>query len=143
MIFYEIKISYTRQTGEDNPAAVKESYMVEGLTCADVETRLIDEIKPLISGEWEVKACKQVQFYDLIPNPEGDRWYKARVEMITVEDNGKEKRKAVSIYVQASNITDANKLLQKELTNLDCEVISITRSAILEVYRGTYAADNN
>ena len=103
---------------------------------------LIDEIKPLISGEWEVKACKQVQFYDLITNPEGDRWYKARVEMITVEDNGKEKRKAVSIYVQASNITDANKLLQKELTNLDCEVISITRSAILEVYRGTYAADN-
>jgi hypothetical protein len=83
-----------------------------------------------------------VQFYDLIPNPEGDRWYKARVEMITVEDNGKEKRKAVSIYVQASNITDANKLLQRELTNLDCEVISITRSPILEVYRGTYAADN-
>ena len=55
---------------------------------------------------------------------------------------GKEKRKAVSIYVQASNITDANKLLQRELTNLDCEVISITRSPILEVYRGTYAADN-
>ena len=63
-------------------------------------------------------------------------------DSITVEDNGKEKRKAVSIYVQASNITDANKLLQRELTNLDCEVISITRSPILEVYRGTYAADN-
>ena len=28
MIFYEIKISYTRQTGEDNPAGVKETYMV-------------------------------------------------------------------------------------------------------------------
>ena len=78
-------------------------------------------------------------FYDLIPSPDGDRWYKARVEMITVEDNGKEKRKAVSIYVQASNITDANKLLQKELTNLDCELISITRSPILEVYRATHA----
>ena len=135
MIFYEIKISYTRQTGEDNPAAVKESYMVEGLTCADVENRLIDEIKPLISGEWEVKSCKQVQFYDLIPNPEGDRWYKARVEMITVEDSGKETRKAVSIFVQASNLTDANKHLHQALSNLDCEVVSITRSAILEVFR--------
>ena len=116
MIFYEIKISYTRQTGEDNPTAVKETYMVEGLTCADVENRLIEEIKPLISGEWEVKSCKQVQFYDLIPNPEGDRWYKARVEMITVEDNG-------------------NKHLHQALSNLDCEVVSITRSPILEVYR--------
>lgn len=135
MIFYEIKISYTRQTGEDNPAAVKETYMVEGLTCADVENRLIEEIKPLISGEWEVKTCKQVQFYDLIPSPEGDRWYKARVEMITIEDNGKEKRKAVSIYVQASNVTEANKTLIQSLNNLDCEVVSITRSPILEVFR--------
>ena len=135
MIFYEIKISYTRQTGEDNPAAVKETYMVEGLTCADVENRLIEDIKPLISGEWEVKSCKQVQFYDLIPNPEGDRWYKARVEMITVEDNGKETRKAVSIYVQAGNVTEANKTLQQALSNLDCEVVSITRSPILEVFR--------
>ena len=135
MIFYEIKISYTRQTGEDNPAAVKETYLVEGLTCADVENRLIEEIKPLISGEWEVKSCKQVQFYDLIPNPDGDRWYKARVEMITVEDNGKETRKAVSIYVQAGNVTDANKTLQQALSNLDCEVVSITRSPILEVLR--------
>ena len=135
MIFYEIKISYTRQTGEDNPAAVKETYLVEGLTCADVENRLIEDIKPLISGEWEVKSCKQVQFYDLIPNPEGDRWYKARVEMITVEDNGKETRKAVSIYVQAGNVTEANKTLQQALSNLDCEVVSITRSPILEVFR--------
>ena len=135
MIFYEIKISYTRQTGEDNPAAVKETYLVEGLTCADVENRLIEEIKPLISGEWEVKSCKQVQFYDLIPNPEGDRWYKARVEMITVEDNGKETRKAVSIYVQAGNVTEANKTLQQALSNLDCEVVSITRSPIIEVFR--------
>ena len=135
MIFYEIKISYTRQTGEDNPAAVKETYLVEGLTCADVENRLIEEIKPLISGEWEVKSCKQVQFYDLIPNPEGDRWYKARVEMITVEDNGKETRKAVSIYVQAGNVTEANKTLHQALSSLDCEVVSITRSPILEVLR--------
>ena len=135
MIFYEIKISYTRQTGEDNPAAVKETYLVEGLTCADVENRLIEDINPLISGEWEVKSCKQVQFYDLIPNPEGDRWYKARVEMITVEDNGKETRKAVSIYVQAGNVTEANKVLHQSLSNLDCEVVSITRSPILEVLR--------
>ena len=101
----------------------------------DCEPCLIEDIKPLISGEWEVKSCKQVQFYDLIPNPEGDRWYKARVEMITVEDNGKETRKAVSIYVQAGNVTEANKVLHQSLSNLDCEVVSITRSPILEVLR--------
>ena len=43
MIFYELKISYTRQTGEDNPKAVKETYLVEGLTAADVEERLLGD----------------------------------------------------------------------------------------------------
>lgn len=135
MIFYELKISYTRQTGEDNPKAVKETYLVEGLTASDVEERLLGEIQKYLSGEWETKSCRQVQFYDLIPNSAGDQWYKARVEMITIEDNEKEKRKAVTIYVQASNITEANKTLQQSVSNLDCEVISITRSAILEVFR--------
>ena len=135
MIFYELKISYTRQTGEDNPKAVKETYLVEGLTAADVEERLLGEIQKYISGDWETKSCKQVQFYDLIPNPEGDRWYKACVEMITIEDSGKEKRKAVTIYIQAGNITEANKSLHQAVSNLDCEVISITRSLIMEVFR--------
>ncbi len=135
MINYEIKINYTRQTGEDNPAGVKETYLVEGITCADVENRLLEEIKPFISGEWEVKSCKQVQFAEIITNPEGDRWYKARVEMITIEESGKETRKAVNMLIQASNVTQANQTLNKALTDYDCEVVSISRSPIIDFFR--------
>ena len=135
MLFYEVKVNYQRQTGEDNPKNVKETYLVEGLNCADVENRLMEDIKPLIFGDCETPSCKKVQFYDLIENPEGDRWFKARVEMITVEDDGKEKRKAVSIFVQATTIDVALNNLRKYLKTLDCEIVSITRSPILEVYR--------
>ena len=41
MLFYEIKVNYQRQTGEDNPSNVKETYLVEGFTPADVEQRLM------------------------------------------------------------------------------------------------------
>lgn len=135
MLFYEVKVNYQRQTGEDNPKNVKETYLVEGLNCANVENRLMEDIKPLIFGDCETPSCKKVQFYDLIENPEGDRWFKARVEMITVEDDGKEKRKAVSIFVQATTIDVALNNLRKYLETLDCEIVSITRSPILEVYR--------
>lgn len=135
MIFYEIKVNYQRQTGEDNPGNVKETYLVEGLNCADVENRLMDEIKPLIFGDCEVPSCKKVQLYDLITSPEGDRWFKGRVEMITVEDSGKEKRKAVTILVQASSIEHALKNLKTHLGSMDCEIINIARSPIMEVYR--------
>lgn len=135
MIFYEIKVNYQRQTGEDNPGNVKETYLVEGLTCADVETRLMDEIKPFIFGDVEVPSCKKMQLYDLVTSPEGDCWYKARVEMITLEDNGKETRKAVSILVQAENIDKALQTLRRHLESLDCEIVSVTRSPILDVFR--------
>ena len=136
MIYYEIKVKYDHQVIEDNKKPNKpETYLVEGITCADVEQRLIDYLKPFISGDWEVLSCKRSQFYELIPSPEGDKWYKGRVEMITIEESGKETRKPTTFYVQASNITEANKSLHQALSNLDCEVIGVTRSSILEVFR--------
>ncbi|MBQ0118986.1 MAG: DUF4494 domain-containing protein [Bacteroidales bacterium] len=133
MLFYEIKVNYERQTGENNPGGVKETYLVQGFTPTDVEQRLMEEIKPYIMGDVEVPSCKKVQFYDIVNSDEGDVWYKARVEMITVEDSGKETRKKVSILVQASTIQQAMKNLTTYLNTLDCEIVSITRSPILEV----------
>ena len=135
MLFYEVKVSYQRQTGEDNPKNVKETYLVEGLNCADVENRLMEDIKPLIFGDCETPSCKKVQLYDMVEDAEGDRWFKARVEMITVEDDGKEKRKAVSILVHGNDVKSALNNLQKYLESLDCEVVSIAKSPIVEVIR--------
>lgn len=138
MLFYEIKAHYTRQTGEDNPAVAKETYLVEGLNCSDVEQRLLAEIEPFISaGDCEVPSCRKVQYYDLIPAADGQYWYKARVELITIEDD-KESRKAVNILVEADNMLDALHTLKQHLASLDCEVISLAKSPIVDVIR----ADN-
>ena len=135
MLFYEVKITYQRQTGESTPSSVKETYLVEGLTIADVENRLMEELRPYMFGDTEVPSCKKAQFYDILPSTEGDRWFKARVEMITIEDSGKEKRKGVSILVESSTIDEAMKSLQQQLNGVDCEVVSIARSPILDVLR--------
>lgn len=135
MLFYEIRVNYQRQTGEDNPGNVKETYLVEGLTPSDVEQRLMEHIKPLVFGELEVPSCTKKQFLEIINSPEGDKWYRGRVELITIEDNGKETRKAVSVLVCASNITWAMKNLSEAMNGYDCEIISVTKSPILEVLR--------
>lgn len=135
MLFYEIKVKYQRQTGEDNPGSVSETYLVEGLNCADVENRLMDEIKSMIFGDCEVPSIKKSVLYDLVPSPDGDIWYKGRVEMITVGDDGKEKRKAVTILIQSTSIDEAVKGLRHHLNGIDSEIVSIQKSPILEVYR--------
>lgn len=49
MEFFEIKVNYTRQTGEYNPASVSETYLVQGVTPSSVEERIMEELKPFIS----------------------------------------------------------------------------------------------
>lgn len=134
MILYEIKVHYQRQTGEDNPGNVKETYLVEGITCADVEKRLMEDIKPFIFGDCEVPSCKKVQFFDIFPNEGGEYWYKARVEMITI-DGDKEIRKPVSVLVQANMLDDAVHALKQYLGSYDCEILSVAKSPIMDVLR--------
>lgn len=135
MNYFEVQVVYTRQTGEDNPCTVKESYLVESLTPSSAENRVIEELKPLISGSFEVLRIIQRKFYDYIPNSEGDNWYKARVEMITIEDSGREARKGVVMYVQSVSVKDAVKALLKSLERYDCELVSIAKTPILDLYR--------
>ena len=137
MLFYEIKVNYERQTGEDNPSKAKETYLVEGFTPADVEKRLMDEIKPFIFGDCEVQNCKRSQFFEVFPNEGGAFWYKARVEMITI-DGDKETRKNVAVLVQANMLDDAVFALKQALKSYDCEIISIAKSPIMDILHAVH-----
>ena len=125
MLFYEIKVVYQRQTGEDNPANVKESYLVEGLTPAE----------PFIMGDLEVPSCTKRQYFEIITSPEADKWYKGRVELITIEDSGKETRRTVTVLVQATTAMHAMKNLTQAMSGYDCEIISVARTAYMDVIR--------
>lgn len=133
MIFHELKVKYDRQTGEDNPGKVKEIYLVDGaVSFADAEHCLMDEIKPFIFGDCEVQSCKRSQFFDVFPNEGGAYWYKARVEMITI-DGDKETRANRAFLVQANLLDDAVFALKEALKSYDCELISISKTPIMDI----------
>ncbi len=134
MLFYEIKINYQRQTGEDNPGNVRETYLVEGISCADVENRLLKDIQPFIFGEYEVPSCKKTQFVDIFPLDGGEFWFKGRAEMITI-DNDKEIRRPQNFLIQASSLDEAVQILKRQLNSYDCEIISAAKSPIMDVIR--------
>lgn len=133
MVFYEVKVKYTRQTGEDNPGSVNETYLIESLSMADAERQLMDEISTMIfGGECEVLGCRKANYYDIFPNPNAEFWYKARVDLITVDDE-KERHSKVAILVAASDIHEAGKVLKDKLSQLNCEIISMAKSPIVDV----------
>ena len=136
MALYEIKVHYQRQTGEDTPGKVKETYIVEGINCSDVENRLLRELKPFISGDHEVVSCKQVRIYDIFPKEDGHFWFQARVELITI-DGDKEIRRVVSVLIQDVSIAEALKNLNIQLSAIDFELISLAKSPIMDVINAT------
>ena len=136
MIFYLVNVNYERQTGEDNPGKVKESYLVPAVSCADAERIVLDEIKPFIFGECETPQIKRVKFFEVFSHNElgGSYWYKAKVDMIIV-DGDKEIRKPVDILVQGEKIIDAIGYCERCLLGYDCDITSIKRTSIIDILK--------
>ena len=134
MIFHQVNVTYEKQTGEDNPGKVKETYLVNAVNCADAEQQVMDDIKPFVFGDVSTPQIRVRQFFDVFPG-DGENYYEAKVEMITI-DGDKETRKAVKILVQDNTIDGALKELHyKHLASYDCEILSIAKSPIIEVMR--------
>ena len=134
MIFYLVNVDYTRQIGEDNPSKVKETYLVNAPTPSDAERVVLDWIKPFMFGDYTTTKIQKVQFFKALEDKiNGGDWYKAKVEIITI-DGDKETRKAVNILIQdAKNIESALSVLSTHLLSFDFEIVSISRTPIIDI----------
>ena len=133
MNYFQVNVNYDRQTGEDNPGRVKESYLVPAVTCGEAENAVLDEIKPFIFGDHETPKIQKKSYFDLfIESPGCVFYYEAKVELIMI-DGEKEYRKAVNILVLANNIKDALITLLSNLASYDCEVIGIKKTGITDI----------
>lgn len=124
----------TGRPGEDNPGKVKETYLVEAVSCADAEQQVLEEIRPFIFGDCETKQVKRQNFFDVFPSEDKTLWFEAKVELITI-DGDRETRKAVKFLIQEDSIHQALKELKFKLSDYDCDIISIAQSPIIEVMR--------
>lgn len=132
MILYEVKASYEKQAGESNPSKTNEIYLVEAINMADAERQVEEEVSPYVfGGELNMASCRKVQYFDIFKDPNAEHYYKARVEMITI-DGEKETRKTVSILVAASSVKEADKVLREKLSQYDAEIVSIARTNIVD-----------
>jgi hypothetical protein len=116
---------------------VTEPYLVDALSFTEAETRIIEEIKPFISGEFSVSDIKRVKYAESIFNETGDRYYKARLFFITLDEkSGAEKKTAVNMLVQASLLKEAVEIVETEMkkTMIDYSIASVTETAIMDVF---------
>ena len=84
--WFECTIRYEKQLEDGKIAKVTERYLVDALTFTEAEARIIEEMKPLISGEFEVANINPQKYSELFWNESGDKWFKTKVNLIVLDE---------------------------------------------------------
>lgn len=133
-----IKYKKTMENGKEKK--VSELYLVNSLSFTEAESKIIEEMKPFIFGEFTVKALKSTKYSELFPSDEeaADKWFKCKLMYITLDEkNGSEKRTSTLVLVQSADLRDAVKKLDEGMkeTMADYEIVSVSDTKIMDVYR--------
>lgn len=137
MSWFECKAKFDRLTDDGTIKKVSEPYMVNALSFTEAEARIIEELKPYVSGEFYVDAVKKTNISEIFRDDRGDRWYKVKINIITIDEKtGNEHRAAVNSLVQAADFQGAvdNFVEGMKGTIADFEIFSITETAIMDVF---------
>ena len=135
--WFECKVRYDKTLENGMQKKVTEPYLVDALSFTEAEARIIKEITPFINGEFEIANIKKARINEMFFDENGDRWYKCKVNFITLDEkSGMEKKTASNMMVQAADLPQAlTGLTQGMLGTLaDYEVASITETQIMDVY---------
>jgi len=137
MNWFECKVSYEKMMENGIQKKVTESYLVDALSFTEAEARIIEEMKPLISGEFIVADIKRARIAELFFNENGDRYYKFKVFFITLDEmSGAEKKTAAQMLAQALDIKDAFVVLENGMkgTLADYVIASVSETQIMDVF---------
>lgn len=135
--FFEVKVAYEKTLADGKDKMVSEVYLLDALSFTEAESRINRELEPYITGEFSVRAMKIADFSEIIPNENGDRWFKTKLTFITLdEEKGVEKKSNTYILVQANNTNEAvdNARLAFSDTVTDFEIPAVSESPIVDVF---------
>ena len=139
--WFECKVSYERQADSMGMKKVSESYLVDALSFTEAEERITKEIRPFVSvGELEVVNIRRARIAELFLNDEAedDRYFRAKVNFITVDEkSGSEKKTSATMIVKSDSLPNAVTELKAQLDSqvASYEIASVTDTQILDVFQ--------
>lgn len=137
-IWFECKIQYEKTMEDGLQKKVTESYTVDALSFTEAEKRIMEEMSSYISGEFTIKDIKIAPYKEIFFSDEemADRWYKAKLQFITIDEKTeKEKRTAVNL-VQAGTLKGAVGNIDAVMggTMIDYVIASVAETTLMDVF---------
>lgn len=69
--WFEGKVRFPKTMENGLEKMVTESYLVDALSFTEAETRLIEEMKPFMTGEYSVSSIKKANYNEVFSSDDG------------------------------------------------------------------------
>ena len=131
-MFYEIAIKVNRIDNKGKEKEVVERFITDVELFAEAEQKGLE----LYNGQCDVVGIRRSNVYEIVNDKnEKDKYFRAKLASVFIDDNGKEKYTYYHVLVAAENMDAANRRMQEYMKAgmADFLLLSITETKILEV----------
>ena len=138
-IWFECRIRYEKTMEDGMQKKVTENYVVDALSFSEAEERITKEMSSYVSGEFDIVDIKIAPYGEIFfaDSDSADKWYKAKLAFITIDERTQKERKSkVNYLVNANSIEKATenvKMIMRD-TMIDYEIVSINDTSIIDVF---------
>ena len=137
--WFECKVKYEKTMENGLTKKVSEPYLVDAISFTEAEKRIIEEIRPFMTGEFVISDIKRANYSEVFfcDAESADRWFKCKLSFITLDEkSGAEKKSNSYALVQAGDLREAIKYLDEQMkgTIMDYQIASVTETLIMDVY---------
>jgi hypothetical protein len=135
--YFEVKVKYVKIDENGKEKKVTEPYLFDAVSFTEAEARAHEEFEKVIHSDFIITNISRSNISEIYGNSEGDRFHKATVTFINVdEESGKEKKSKHYMLVEANNVKHAYEFLEECLSDMivPYETPAISESPIMDVF---------
>ncbi len=138
--WFECKVRYEKTMENGQQKKTTETYIVSALSFTEAEARIVEEIKPFISGDFSVTNIRRANYKDVFfsMNANADKWFACQLEFVSIDERtAKEKKTKFNVLIQSENLNDTVRILAFVMNNgiSDYNALSIKETAIIDVFK--------
>ena len=142
--FYEVKVQYQKMQEDGKEKKVTEQYVVEALSFTEAESRIVEEMTPYVSGEFDIVSEKIAPYNEIFlsDKSDDDKWFISKVAFITLDEKtAKEKKQTLRYLVQAATselaLDYTNEMFSHGMSDYSIDAVKDTPTLDVFLYGST------
>lgn len=144
MMLFEVGVRMERTLENGTLSKALEQYVVDALTFTEAEASIIREAS-VYGTITDIATIKRSRCTELVGDGSKEKWFKAKVNYITInEKTGNERKTPCYYFVNADSIAEAKSMVDDFFreTLIDYSIATLDETKVLEVFRHDLNANN-